>query len=93
MFFREKSGVIECDEGFSVQLTGREGLLYWEGERRLFVWSELLMSSNGMVIYTDSIKVWEPPFQNDEINASKKEQIIDNIRRAFRWTGYEIEIG
>ncbi len=45
-----------------------------------------------MVIYTNSIKAWQPPFEQDEIDATKKAQIIDNIRRAFRWAGYEIEV-
>lgn len=87
-----QASVIECDEGFSVQVIGRAGLLYREGERQLHVGSELLVGPTGQVIYTKSIKAWEPPFQQDEIDASKKEQIIDNIRRAFRWTGYEIEV-
>lgn len=91
-YSKRQPSIIECDEGFSVQVLGREGLLYCEGERRLFVGSELSTGPSGLVIYTNSIKAWEPPFQQDEIDSSKKEQIIDNIRRAFRWTGYEIDV-
>lgn len=87
-----QESVIECDEGFSVQVIGRGGLLYCEGERQLHVDSELLMGPTAQVIYTKSIKAWEPPFRQDELDASKKEQIVNNIRRAFRWTGYEIEV-
>lgn len=87
-----QESVIECDEGFSVQVLGRAGLLYREGERQLYIRSELLLGPTAQVIYTRSIKAWEPPFQQEDIDASKKEQIIDNIRRAFRWTGYEIEV-
>jgi hypothetical protein len=91
-YANKQPGIIECNEGFSVQLAGREGLLYQEGERQLFVRSELLMSPSGLVMYTNSINAWEPPFHHDEIDAPKKEQIINNIVRAFRWTGYEIEV-
>lgn len=75
-----------------MQVLGRAGLLYREGERQLYIRSELLLGPTAQVIYTRSIKAWEPPFQQEDIDASNKEQIIDNIRRAFRWTGYEIEV-
>lgn len=66
--------------------------MYREGERQLLVNSELLASPSGMVIYTNSIKAWQPPFDQDQIDTAKKAQIIANIRRAFRWAGYEIEV-
>ncbi|MBP6789495.1 MAG: DUF2002 family protein [Candidatus Promineofilum sp.] len=87
-----QESVIECDEGFSVQVLGRAGLLYREGERHLYINSELLMGPTAQVIYTNSIKAWGPPFEQEQIDAAKKAQIIDNVRRAFRWTGYEIEV-
>ena len=87
-----EASIIESDEGFWVQVQGRSGLLYGEGERRLLVGSELLAGPRGLVIYTDAIKAWQPPFQQEEIEAAKKAQTIDNIRRAFRWTGYEIAV-
>lgn len=92
MFSRQQPGVIECDEGFSVQVLGRADLLYREGERQLVIESEMLATPSGLVIYTDSIQTWEPPFHHEEIAMAKKAQIIDNIRRAFRWTGYEINV-
>lgn len=92
MFSEPRLNVIECDEGFSVEVLGRVGLMYTEGERRLRVGSELLNGPSGLAIYTYSIRAWEPPFQEDRIDASKKERIIDNIRRAFRYAGYEIHV-
>lgn len=88
----QQGSTVECDEGFSVRILGRAGLMYREGKQQLFVDSELLASPSGMVIYTDSIKAWQPPFERDEIDAAKKAQIIDNVRRAFHWAGYEIEV-
>jgi hypothetical protein len=88
----QQPATVECNEGFSVRILGRAGLTYREGERQLLVNSELLTTPSGMVIYTNSIKAWQPPFEQDEIDATKKAQIIDNIRRAFRWAGYEIEV-
>jgi len=92
MFKIPRNNVIESDEGFSVEVLGRTGLLYTEGSKKLYVDSEVLAGPSGLGIYKNPIKSWDIP-QNDElIDKSKRDTIIDNIRRAFRFRGVEIEV-
>lgn len=92
MFRKTSLNLIVSDEGYVVEVLGRTGIMYKEGQRRLFIDSEVLDGPSGMAIYTSSIKGWEPPFANDEINESNKVSIIENIRRAFRTRGFEVHV-
>lgn len=92
MFKEPRVNVIESDQGYSVQVLGRVGLKYTEGERSLIVDSEVLMGPSGMVVYKSSIRRWDPPHSAQVIDKAAKEQIINNIREAFRFKGYEIEV-
>ena len=82
--------VIESDEGFSVEVLGQTGLRYVEGARAMFVDSEVLAGPAGLVMYTSSIKRWDPPHSAELIDEPTKNRIVDNIRRAFRFRGLEI---
>ncbi len=92
MFRKSRPNLIESDEGYMVEVLGQTGVMYIEGQRHLFVDSEVLLGPSGMAIYANSIKTWEPPFANEEIDESKKVSIIENIRRAFRFEGFEIHV-
>lgn len=92
MFKIPKTNVIESDEGFSVEVLGQTGVLYSEGRRTLKVDSEVLAGPAGLVIYTDSITRWAPPDDGQLVDASKRQAIVENIRRAFRFRGLEIEV-
>lgn len=92
MYRKTTPNLIESDEGYMVEILGRTGVMYIEGQRRLFIDSEILLGPSGMAIYTNSIKAWEPPFSDEEIDGSKKMSIIENIRRAFRFEGFEIHV-
>ena len=92
MFKTPRPNVIESDEGFSVEVLGRTGLLYTEGAKKLKADSEVLAGPSGLGIYTNSIKAWDPPHENELIDASKRDSIVENIRRAFRFDGLEIQV-
>jgi hypothetical protein len=92
MFEIPRANVIQSDEGFSVEVVGRTGLMYTEGSKSLDVDSEVLAGPSGLVIYADSIRSWNPPHQDEAIDESKRDAIVENIRRAFRFRGLEIEI-
>jgi hypothetical protein len=92
MFSEPKVNVIESDQGYSVEVLGRVGLKYTEGEKSLTVDSEVLMGPSGMVVYKSSIRQWDPPHSNQAIDKATRERIIDNIRAAFHFKGYEIEV-
>jgi hypothetical protein len=92
MFKIPRENVIESDEGFSVEVLGRTGVLYSEEERTLRIDSEVLAGPAGLVVYTDSITRWAPPHEGEAVDASKRQAIVENIRRAFRFRGLEIEV-
>jgi hypothetical protein len=92
MFKIPKTNVIESDEGFSVEVLGQTGVLYSEGERTLKVDSEVLAGPAGLVIYSDSITRWASPHDQETLDASRRKIIIENIQRAFRFRGLEIEV-
>jgi hypothetical protein len=42
MFKETRKNVVESDEGFSIEVLGRTGIKYTEGEKTMFVDSEVL---------------------------------------------------
>ena len=92
MFTIPRNNVIEGDEGFSVEVLGRTGLLYTEGARSLQIDSEILAGPHGLVLYTNSIGGWVPPHDGEVVDEAQRAVIVDNIRRAFLFDGYEIEV-
>ena len=55
MFFRPRVNVVESDAGFSVEVLGRTGIRYREGDKSIFVDSEVLNGPSGMVVAGSSI--------------------------------------
>jgi hypothetical protein len=92
MFSISRVNVIESDEGFSVEVLWPDGLLYKEGNKTLHIESELVIGPAGLGIYTNSIQTWDAPDNSKVIDKRKRESIVDNVRRAFRFRGFEIEV-
>lgn len=92
MFFIPRVNVIESDAGFSVEVLGRTGLCYREGDRNLKVDSEVLMGPTGMVIDASSIRAWTAPHEKELIDDGRRRQIVENIQAAFHFRGFEIEV-
>jgi hypothetical protein len=92
-FFWEPSpNRIESNSGFFIEVLGRTGLRYGEGNRTAFVDSELLASDAGIFAIAASLKKWDEP---DEavISDSERARILGNIKRAFEFCGHKIQIG
>jgi hypothetical protein len=92
MFFIPRANVIESDTGFSVEVLGRTGLSYQEGDRSLRVDSEVLMGTTAMAVDASSIRSWDPPYGEELIDESRRRQIVENIQAAFRFRGLNIEV-
>jgi hypothetical protein len=92
MFKIPRENVIESDEGFSVEVLGRTGVLYSQGEKTLKVDSEVLAGPSGLVIYTDSIVRWASPHESEPFDETTRRVVIENIRKAFRFRGLEIQV-
>lgn len=91
MFSIPRPNLIESSDGFCVEVLGRTGILYMEGEKVVRIDSEVLAGPSGLVIYTDSINAWSEP-NHMLLSQLDRERIIANIRAAFRFRGYDIEI-
>ena len=94
MFKKRWFNVITSDEGFSVKILGRTGVKYTEGSKTMVIDSEVLAtkSPTALVLSKNSIRTWDPPHKNELIDDAKRDVIIDNVRRALRFYGWEIDV-
>ncbi len=92
MFSNPRPNVYKSSKGFSLEVLGRTGIHYEEGPRQMFIDSEVLAGPSGIVIYRQSIKGWNPPHNAEEITLAKREEIIENIRKAFQFQGFDIQV-
>jgi hypothetical protein len=93
MFVQPRPNLIQSDEGFSVEFLGiSKGLRYTEDPKTLHIYAELLNGPSVLGIYTSSIKSWDPPYNNEVIDESKRAAIVENVRRAYRFSGFEIDV-
>ncbi|MGA7194887.1 MAG: Imm74 family immunity protein [Anaerolineales bacterium] len=91
MFKIPRVNVIESDDGFSIKVEMTR-ILYTEGDKRLYMYSEIEASPGNIAIWKESIRNWEPPYENELIDENKRDAIVENIRRAFRWKGESIDV-
>jgi len=82
----------ESSRGFAVEVLGRTGLRYAEGERTLFVDSEILAAPAGMLIYLDSIKSWDASDEIEPLSEEARQRIVDNIRAALESQGIAVDV-
>lgn len=74
MWFKRRS--------YRVKLTGRAGLIYSEGSKSMVLDSEMLGGHKfDMVIFTGSIKAWQPPNESEQISQEDKIRIKGNITK------------
>jgi Immunity protein 74 len=92
MFFVPRLNVIESDAGFSVEVLGRTGMQYREGEKTLLIDSEVLAPGRGIAVFTSSIKHWSQPYDGEPINPEKKAAIVNNIKQAMEFKKELLEI-
>jgi hypothetical protein len=92
MFSIPRTNIIESTDGFSVEVLGRTGLRYSEVGKTLKIDSEVLAGPSGMIVYIDSINHWEEPHQVEPFSDADRQRIIENVKAAFKFQGYNIEI-
>jgi hypothetical protein len=67
-------------------------MLYVEKGRSLHLYSEVLAKPNAVAIWRDSIKRWDPPDDAEPISSQDREEIIQNIQRAFEGTKQRLDV-
>ena len=60
-FSEPEPNVIQSNEGFMVKVLGRTGLRYIEGERSVWIDSEVLGKPRAIAVIKKSIRFWEGP--------------------------------
>lgn len=70
---------VVSSRGFAVRALGRAGMEYVEGGETLRIDSES-MATTAFVVYVDSIP------------APRREVIQDDLTRAWRWAGYDVQL-
>ena len=91
MFSNPRVNVIESDLGFSVQVLGRVGRKYTEGDRFVRIDSEVL-AIKGISIAKNSIRFWESPSGREPVTEAEKLRIIENIRDALALQNATLEV-
>jgi hypothetical protein len=90
-FSEPEPNLIESNTGFSIKVLGRTGLRYTEGERSVWIDSEVLAKPGAIALFKDSIKMWEGEGAGP-VSPADRDQIAANIKRAFEFCGYELQI-
>jgi len=91
MFTIPRPNVIESDAGFSVEVLGRVGIRYREGDKSFFVDSEVL-ARNGIAIFQNNIREWDSPRGHGSVSAGKRAEIVRNITAAMEFRGEPVQI-
>lgn len=90
-FTRPQPNLIVSSKGFSVEILGRTGIRYTEGNRSMFIDSEVL-ATPAIAVFASSIRCWEPPFDREVIDDAKRQAIVSNITEAIRFCGETVQI-
>jgi len=90
-FHEPEPNLIAGNAGFSVKIPGRTGIRYIEGDRSVRVDSEVPAKPGAMALFKDSIKMWQGEHP-ERVSMADRERIADNIRRAFEFCGYELQV-
>lgn len=94
MCTEQRTNLLVSDEGFSVEVRRPDGIEYREGGKSLLVDCEFYVAESkiSLVLYPSSTMRWDPPNSASPLTEVTKAKIISNIRSAFRFWGYEIEV-
>jgi immunity protein 74 of polymorphic toxin system len=87
-----RENVIESDKGFSIEVMFPVGMQYVEGQRTMQIDSEVLAPGYGVALFRRSLKRWDPPHERESVDDATRARIIDNISRAFRFSGSRLDI-
>jgi len=91
-FTEPRVNVVESSRGYSVEVLGRVGIEYREGDRSTFVDSEVLTAGHGIMVISKSIRAWRPPHDREQVTDAARRRIVENIRKAIGFKGEPIEV-
>ena len=92
LFTVPQVNVVSSDEGFTVQILGRTGIEYREGDKSMFVDSEILATGYGIAVFKNSIKAWRAPHEREQVSEEQRRRILENICRAIEFQNEQVEV-
>jgi hypothetical protein len=90
-FSEPEPNVIESSAGFTVRVLGRTGMRYVEGDRSVWIDSEVLAPPGAIAMFKDRMKE-ERPNDSAEFTEADRDRITSNIKRAFDACGYDLRV-
>lgn len=82
-FFKKFRTIREIDDVSSMERLGRDEYKYIEGDHALTLQIEMLSGNPKRLIYSRTIKIWLPPFDNEPITEEKRKKILEKICKYF----------
>ena len=79
-------------KGCTVEILGRTGLAYREGDKCALVDSEVLVPPAGILVYQDTISGWQAPHDQTGIRPADRERIVRNIVETMAAHGIDIQV-
>jgi len=95
MFSTPAINVISSDEGFWVEVLGHTKVRYVEDDVEIHFFMEFTTGNSGLVIFSRQNKIVGPPNSpriGQALDDVERERVIERIRSAFRFTGWEIDV-
>ncbi len=74
-----------------MEVLGPTGLRYVDPDRTLWLDSEMLAGPAGLILYSGNMKL-EGSAEMITLDAVDRDRILENIRAAFRFRGFEIQV-
>jgi Immunity protein 74 len=87
-----RPNTFQSDDASSVVFIDRFSIRYLEEEHSMLIEQDLQGDSHLVAIDRDSMRGWEPPHQAEPLSDEKKDQIIENVRRALATRGYRLTL-
>lgn len=87
-----RPNLYQASSGFSLEVLGRTGLRYTEGDHSMFIDSEVLAPPSGIVIYKDTIHTWQAPHDAELLPESARTRILENVIAALRSQDVPVDV-
>jgi hypothetical protein len=89
---RPNPNLVEMGTSYSVEVLGRTGLRYIEGDKTMLIDSEALATPNTIALNAGSVKRWAPPREAEPVSDQDRKRIVENIQRAFDTRGWVVSV-
>ncbi|MBW3623398.1 MAG: hypothetical protein KY468_08310 [Armatimonadetes bacterium] len=85
-------GGVKIDEVSSIKRTSRDEYKYIEGDHEMLIYVEVQAGYPGCAVYSNSIREWLPPYDNEEVTDEDKERILKKVCSHLEKSGLSYEV-